>query len=190
MAKCCFRTIFFALLAVSTGLAQETPATKTGDNGPSLEVTMKFIKDKVEAKAERKTNGGGGSPSIEADPATCELTEARNFHPGQLALRRTFSFREVETIEVSQPKDEDGDPEPDFVLKILMTTTTSVHERYTEKEKKANNVQVNGAKWHVGDRDYGSISWYFTDEDVANRVAKAIVHAGELCGGGSKPEPF
>ena len=30
----------------------------------------------------------------------------------------------------------------------------------------------------------------FYDEEMANRVAKALVHAVELCGGGSKPEPF
>jgi hypothetical protein len=33
-------------------------------------------------------------------------------------------------------------------------------------------------------------SFLFYDEDLANRVAKAMVHAVELCGGGSKPEPF
>jgi hypothetical protein len=30
----------------------------------------------------------------------------------------------------------------------------------------------------------------FFDEQLANRVAKALVHAVERCGGGSKPEPF
>jgi CRISPR/Cas system CMR subunit Cmr6 (Cas7 group RAMP superfamily) len=30
----------------------------------------------------------------------------------------------------------------------------------------------------------------FSDEQMANRVAKAMVHAVELCGGGGKPEPF
>lgn len=30
----------------------------------------------------------------------------------------------------------------------------------------------------------------FHDEEMANRVAKAMLHAVELCGGGSKPEPF
>ncbi len=30
----------------------------------------------------------------------------------------------------------------------------------------------------------------FYDEALANRVAKAMVHAVELCGGGGKPEPF
>jgi len=31
--------------------------------------------------------------------------------------------------------------------------------------------------------------FYFADEEMANRVAKALVHAVELCGGGSK-DPF
>jgi uncharacterized protein (DUF2384 family) len=30
----------------------------------------------------------------------------------------------------------------------------------------------------------------FREEEMANRVAKAMVHAVELCGGGAKPEPF
>jgi hypothetical protein len=33
-------------------------------------------------------------------------------------------------------------------------------------------------------------TWRFHDVDTANRVAKAVVHAVELCGGGSPPEPF
>jgi len=31
---------------------------------------------------------------------------------------------------------------------------------------------------------------HFRDEEMADRVAKAMIHAIELCGGGSKPEPF
>jgi hypothetical protein len=31
---------------------------------------------------------------------------------------------------------------------------------------------------------------YFSDEELANRVAKAIVHAAELCGVGADQEPF
>jgi hypothetical protein len=40
----------------------------------------------------------------------------------------------------------------------------------------------------LGDRI--TMTWGFRDEDTANRVAKALVHAVELCGGGNKPEPF
>jgi hypothetical protein len=32
--------------------------------------------------------------------------------------------------------------------------------------------------------------FFFFDEQMANRVAKAMVHAVELCGGRSQPEPF
>lgn len=40
------------------------------------------------------------------------------------------------------------------------------------------------------DSDPSSYDFYFHDEETANRVAKALVHAVELCGGGSQPEPF
>lgn len=40
------------------------------------------------------------------------------------------------------------------------------------------------------DSEPGSYDFYFHDEETANRVAKALVHAVELCGGGSQPEPF
>jgi hypothetical protein len=35
----------------------------------------------------------------------------------------------------------------------------------------------------------GENVFLFSDEDMANRVAKAMIHATELCGGGSN-EPF
>jgi hypothetical protein len=38
--------------------------------------------------------------------------------------------------------------------------------------------------------DKGTSGFNFFDEQLANRVAKAMVHAVELCGGGRKPEPF
>jgi hypothetical protein len=31
--------------------------------------------------------------------------------------------------------------------------------------------------------------FHIGQEEMANRIAKAMVHAVELCGGGSKPEP-
>jgi hypothetical protein len=30
----------------------------------------------------------------------------------------------------------------------------------------------------------------FYEQELADRVAKALIHAVELCGGGPKPEPF
>jgi hypothetical protein len=38
--------------------------------------------------------------------------------------------------------------------------------------------------------DFPFLLFEFRDEQLANRVAKAMVHAVELCGGGGKSEPF
>ncbi len=155
-----------ALVAGAAWAQQKKDAPpQPSDNGPSLEVTMKFIQDKLEAKA----NPPHGV-LIEVNPAKCEIVEDGHV---------TFSFREVEKIEVIPP-DEDS---PLFTLRLLMTTNKSVHTRYTDQEKKKSH-------WALGDSDRGSMRWWFKDDDVANRVAKALLHAVELCGGGSKPEPF
>jgi|CZKF01.1.fsa_nt_gi hypothetical protein len=40
------------------------------------------------------------------------------------------------------------------------------------------------------DTNVGVFTLHFRDEETADRVAKAMIHAVELCGGGSQPEPF
>ncbi len=186
-------TLCIATLAAGSAWAQEKketpPPPKSADDGPNLEVTMKFIRDKMQAKTNEV------NATIEADPVKCELRDTRTEPSGQLRIREAFSFREVENIEVTPAQEyfrQVGSEDPAaeaaerglagfFTLKVLMTTKTSVHQRYTEEEKK---------KLHLEDKDSGEMKWWFGDEDVANRVAKAMIHAVELCGGGSKPEPF
>jgi hypothetical protein len=40
------------------------------------------------------------------------------------------------------------------------------------------------------DTNVGVFTLHFRDEEMAGRVAKAMIHAIDLCGGGSPPEPF
>jgi hypothetical protein len=142
MKRCCMALCFAALTASSVWAQQ--------DNGPDLETTMKFIKEKLEAKAEPLW----GNLTIKADPAKCELTDTR-VRGVQVSQRKTFSFREVEKIEVHHAKDcgswkmnkdgasyEDGEVLPDFELEVLMTTNHSVHERYTENLAKRYTLQT------------------------------------------------
>ncbi len=58
----------------------------------------------------------------------------------------------------------------------VCTTGVIVHKQSCKPTEKDNNVRV--------------FLLHFRDEDTADRVAKAMIHAIELCGGGSKPEPF
>jgi hypothetical protein len=175
MTKRCLMTVCFALLAVSAGLAQEKapkpPSSET--NGPSLEVTMKFIQDKLKAKLPAFWD------DITADPANCQLTFARS---GKWAgtdwedETLTFSFREVEKIELRPSEDPPG-----FTLIVWTTTEKSVHKRHFKNGKPRPKADSDSGEWRA-ERTF--------DEDLANRLAKAMIHAVELCGGGSKPEPF
>src|SRR5580693_6885896 len=74
--KTCLMTMCFAALAVSVSLAQQQkaapPPPKPADDGPSLEVTMKFIREKMAAAI--KLESPGSKDVIAADPTKCEFT--------------------------------------------------------------------------------------------------------------------
>jgi|SRR5580700_5439033 hypothetical protein len=176
----------FAVLAVSTGLAQQktaAPPPKPAVEGPTLEVTMKFIQEKIEAKAVRLLLWSGRSESLSgvaADPANCSLTSTGYDDPEKMIA--VFSFREVEKIEVVADSPETS--AEFFVLRTLMTRNKSVHIQRLDTSQKRKKDQP------LPDVETGEWAVRFKDEDTANRLAKAMVHAVELCGAGGKPEPF
>ena len=68
----------------------------------------------------------------------------------------------------------------DLVLKGAKKDAFSVHSTFDKGKEPAQDRDS------TGDTAY----FVFRDEETANRLAKAMVHAVELCGGGTKPEPF
>jgi hypothetical protein len=192
-------TLIIVVLAVGTALAQQgtnTPPPPNG-SGPSLEVTMKFIQEKLSAKA-------GAEWTVVADPATCVLRYFRHHDVGGSEtfweVETTLPFREVEKIEVTPAQEyyrQTGLEEPDnlaadlFALRVLTTTVKSVHTQERKICKKGRCLMDAGKKVESRQSDSFNGEWHtFLDEDLANRLAKAMLHAVELCGGGSKPEPF
>jgi hypothetical protein len=192
----CLIAMCLAVLVVSAALAQQKktvpPPPKPTDEGPSLEVTMKFIHDKlsdigpVNYAAYVHDNASGNEWTVQfrseltkvvADPRACRIDlhskqerEGKSFTDNDFG----FSLRVVGDI-VVMPMEQrlkeidalQGAPTltykvdpPVFVLKVRRT-----------------------------DRKEPDVFCFF-DEQMANRVAKAMVHAVELCGGGEKPEPF
>jgi hypothetical protein len=219
--KTCSIAICFVILVASVALAQERkavpPPPKPADDGPSLEITMKFIQEKLKDMGEihyaqrpvRATDGGDPqwAPTFQmafsevvADPSTCYLTAHHVVHrteaDGFKEIEWTFgfSFREVERIEVISLQDrlnrehvKEGHPEIQeeitpavFNVDIVMTTGKTMHELIIGMSGEASRKNMEHKNWLV----------IMPDEDMANRVAKAMVHAVELCGGGGKPEPF
>lgn len=153
---------------------------------------------------------------VMADPAACtlyttgttystyDLPKGRVLKPGVTAddirTRKvetdTFSFKQVEKISVEKLQDlqnqanvDAAHPEvtstvtpPVFCVKLWASSAVFTGHSSTTKGKQAPVEQ-----------DFTSKTGGFTirDEDTANRVAKALIHAMELCGGGvTKKEIF
>jgi hypothetical protein len=102
-------------------------------------------------------------------------------------------FKDVEKLEVLNSIDFkhrrsptmvfQNDP-PYFEVLIHLGSGKMVHYHTMRVESGKN------AKSTESNDNSGEFVLHFRDEETADRVAKALVHAVELCGGGSKPEPF
>ncbi len=198
------RTFAIAMLAMllsatTSGLAQTAvaPPPKPADSGPSLDVTMKFIQDKVSSNGSvtctailTDTSTGEESTSIKqgcgfvtthvvADPAACTISFHRKYFRYDGSVRRegdySLDLRKVEDISVmpiAQFWNRDG------VQIQGVSCCTVTPEVYVVWPRPVDaRYSRSGGEFH------------FYSEEMADRVAKALTHAVELCGGGNK-EPF
>jgi hypothetical protein len=191
----CLTTIFLVLLAVSAALAQEKktvpPPPKPSDDGPSLEATMKFIQDKlndigpVNHTAYCHDNAVGDywtnrfkseSTRVVAASSSCQISYHRKEETDGAVTKDVdpqFLLRDVQDVAVMLREQE-----------LKEGATVSGHPEWTCKV----DPPVFVLKVRRTDKLINAFDFY--DEQMANRVAKAMVRAVELCGGGDKPEPF
>jgi hypothetical protein len=181
--------------AVGASAQQKVPPPpKPADEGPSLEVTMKFIQDKLNALGavsnmmyvhdeiagtDKVYKFRYEVTQVVADSSMCRLNYqfSVKVDEGNPAITpHSVSLKEVADIVVLPLEQQykksaatGGHPELSYRIDPPVFALV-VHPLKPEKW------------WHY----FG-----FYDEDPANRVAKALVHAVELCGGGGKKEePF
>jgi hypothetical protein len=180
------------LTAFSASFAQQpvAPPPKPAADGPTLAATMQFIQTKLQERgrlnfavythdnAEGKDyidQYSSEATNIVADPAACSISYHRNIKKNGAVVADDnvlFSLRDVQDL-VVMPEEQDfkrayaADGHPTWDARIDPPLFMVMAHR-------AGN-QANG--------------FFFPSEDTANRIAKAMVHAVELCGGGSK-DPF
>jgi hypothetical protein len=222
-------TICFALLSVGAGLTQETSASKTADNGPNLEVSMKFIQEKLNEQGAvgYVTAHDGGLKDVftrayvlvsdvVADSSTCTLYAKKKttfqaegtgdtpifFHGkrynGHLEEvdASTTPFKVVDSITVEPLQDAENRQFAEAAHpEITFTYTPAVFQLMLKGAKKDatsfhQTLKLGEGPPENSDRTDKQNAFIFRDEETANRVAKAMLHAVELCGGGSQPEPF
>jgi hypothetical protein len=194
--KLCLVTVCFAALVVSAALAQQKkavpPPPKPADEGPSLEVTMKFIQDKLNDVGTLNFVVFLHDNVAGTDLANRNKLELSNVAANAGACRISYHVKwelngaVTQDIDAWFPLKDVGDI---LVMPIEQAfkavDTAAGHPGFTYRSdpplfvlqaRRTNSKAVNEID--------------FADEQIANRVAKAMVHAVELCGGGAKPEPF
>jgi hypothetical protein len=204
---------------------QPAPDKPPAASGPSLEVTLKFIQDKVNeqgsiaytASASNAINGtdlgtlfqfSQESRVIAVDPAGGLFFQEKDF----VALTEHVSatndgtttwqvnFKDVDKLDVMSSTDyknsfahgsvyQDNPLFYELLVHLAAGKTVRQHTRTTVCTKGL-NISKQSCITLEADNNLEVFTLHFRDEETANRVAKALVHAVELCGGGPKPEPF
>jgi hypothetical protein len=196
--------VFTTLLLISPAVPQQPvapPPPPRPAAGPSLAVTMQFIQDKLNDNGKASwidsTQGVLGAltdtvthetSNIVADQSQCRIS----YH---LFTKHTAPYRWVPT---SDGKNNKGVVESFFSLRAVQEIVVKPWEQY-ETEWLAKNghpdttvTSVNPPMTVLVVRQPHGVEnvFTFTDAALADRIAKAMVHAVELCGGGKTEEPF
>jgi hypothetical protein len=199
------RKLLLPRAAPQVSAGTPNPNAINNDNGPSLEVTMKFIQDKLNEQGPVKFNyisrGGYGD----------EEHEGPGNHSSNLESSYEVSkvTADANTCLVSYHRKDSADDyvtESDTrlnlrdVKKIVVVRDQQIQQQIVAEAHAANNwkppqitivPQVmdlfleKAEHWHNA---LGRIP--FLDNDLASRVAKAFTHAIELCTPGRESEPF
>lgn len=184
------------ILTVSAASAQQSvapPPRPAADKpaGPTLEVTMRFIQDKLNEVGTVNFAGylhdssnntdwvqklSSATSNVVANSDACSLSYHRlvmNNGKPEHDENVFISFRDVQSVAVLTD-------EQDWQMFLVRNGDTTVSVKDVP-EIAVLDIKLPNGKDH-------SIRFY--EQEMADRVAKALVHAVELCGGGSKPEPF
>ena len=173
-------------------ICRAVPITVNAAAGtPSLADTLHFIEGKLNDNAAVNYRGisenADGSPvgtpislsqrvtQAAADPSSCRVRFNWRFTSNgnvTIGKREVISFRRVEKLEMATEQDAVNRE------RAQVGQTASIYR--TEPVVYLLTVTYLGGEF---------LRLYFSDEEIANRVAKAMLHAVELCGGGSK-DPF
>lgn len=180
-----------AASSLSQPIAVPLPPQPATD-GPSLATTMQFIQDKMNEQGKinyalyTHDNAKGEdwpvyqisiqASNVIADPATCRITWHKvTTNGGKVGIDSDFSL--------------------DLRNVLAFEVRTSTYEAKMEDTANGNSnldKRQDPPYFAVTAKLKGNTEapLFFSSEEMANRIAKAMVHAVELCGGGENKEPF
>ena len=180
-----------ALFALTCAAQDVPPPPKPADDGPSLEVTMKFIEDKA-------TDESKLSYTAFVSDATQSGVEWNNQFKAEIThfvadartCRISFHWRAEMNGKVSDDSDYNLNLK-DVRDIIVLPQEQNQHKIDTRNGHPTWNSRIEPNLFTLVARRPKGLenAFLFSGEEMAGRVAKALVHAVELCGGGNK-DPF
>lgn len=189
--------MLFSIALTAAAQTRVPPPPKPGQSaqsqsGPSLEVTMQFISDKLNDIGKvnyvdfmHNTNDGTDSTvnaaheftNISASAQACHIGfHLRDWLNGTIKqdLDAGFNLKDVEDVVVEPMEKYLSQVDADAGVPNMLVTSTSPHLTALLVRRPHNLINF----------------FPIADDTVADRLAKALTHAVELCGGGAKKEPF
>jgi hypothetical protein len=167
--------------------AEQPHAAAPADNGPSLAETMQFLQDKLNEFGKvsfvayfQNTNDGNQwttqdtllTSNVVADPGQCRISYHRKFIENGKTfadVNNVYSLREVQEIMVKPLEQLENELNAQNGNNLVNTSNSPPVMKLVVR------------------RPHGEQNTFiFTDADLADRVARAMQHAVELCGGGNK----
>jgi hypothetical protein len=197
------------------------PSPKPANEGPSLEVTMKFIQDKLNdigpviwveyyhetAKGDNWTNTFGEEiKEFVADSSACRISYRRisgnltgakiiggELPPETSKFDMQVSLKDIADIVINPELESEvrlhaAATNPDYRRQTPTNVAPPVFSLQVVTNHPITMVWVQKPEFQFD--PIKSVEFKFLDDKMADRVARALQHATELCGGGSKPEPF
>jgi hypothetical protein len=181
------RSIILAMFLSFLAKAQDVaPPPKPTDDGPSLEVIIRFIKDKL----------------IENASAKWKLTVSNSSTDGSGFTWITNRFAEIKdapescglsyrmTRSQDPPSQVNSDETYRIAFKLVKSLTITNFEEYSNSEGVNSQPELS---FDITPPIYALVINFsqgdpqvlpFDDEEMAHRVARAMLRAVELCGGG------
>jgi hypothetical protein len=182
--------LILSLFALTCAAQDVPPPPKPADDGPSLADTMKFIEEKLGAIGRVNYVVYIHNDKLGTDGGTATVTfEATNVRASVVGCRIDYHEQQKWDDKVVSEGDEW------FRLKAVEEVVVKTKEQHL----KGLFSKLGEPQWtHRVDPPVFVLSikvkavecfLELYDESLAHRIAKALVHAVELCGGGSK-DPF
>ena len=178
-----------SLIALTCAAQDVPPPPKPADDGPSLADTMKFIEEKLGSIGQVNYVAYNHDNTAGTNGTNKFSSEASNVRASVQSCLIGYHWRDIEEGEVLNDMDV-WFPLKDVQEVVVQTMEQDLKETSSKAGHPEYSIRVDPPVFVIAvKRKNGGNPFVLYDESLANRIAKALVHAVELCGGGNK-DPF